>query len=134
MMKIVNQSGSSENVNTSRKDEEGVMESDTKNKQKNDQNRMDEKNHQHSSKEKTHEQREKFDKDHDLSQLSEEERKRMHEQYSEMGKKGGPIGGRTRAESLGHEGYQDLGHMGGVTRAEQMAKSDDKTKKQQKAK
>lgn len=76
--------------------------------------------------ENMHEQREAFDREHSLSNLSDEERKRMHDAYSEMGKVGGPIGGSKRAEQLGREGYQDMGHMGGVSRAEQMAKGKEK--------
>lgn len=71
-----------------------------------------------------HDQRESFDREHNLSGLSEEEKRRMHEGYSKMGK----MGGDKRAEELGSEGYKDMGHMGGVTRAEQMAKKDQSKK------
>ena len=42
---------------------------------------------------------------------------RIHDAYSEMGKKGGE----TRKDQLGHDGYVEMGKMGGEARKEQMA-------------
>ena len=42
---------------------------------------------------------------------------RIHNAYSEMGKKGGE----TRKEQLGHDGYVEMGKKGGEARKEQMA-------------
>lgn len=67
-----------------------------------------------------HSMREAFDKEHDLSNLSAEEKCRMHDSYAKMG----AAGGQKRAEELGSEGYRHMGHMGGVKRAEQMAKAE----------
>lgn len=45
---------------------------------------------------------------------------RIHDSYSEMGKKGGE----TRKQQLGHEGYVEMGQMGGEARKEQMARGE----------
>ncbi len=84
-----------------------------------------EEKHLKNPQEEMHQKREEFDQEHDLSHLSSEEKKRMHEEYSKIGS----MGGNKRAEDLKKEGYQDMGHMGGVTRAEQMAKSGQTQKK-----
>lgn len=66
-----------------------------------------------------------FEKEHNLDNLTEQEKKRMHAAYSEMGKKGG----QARAKQLGHDGYVKMGHKGGVIRAERMAKGLGKSSK-----
>lgn len=61
-----------------------------------------------------------FDSAHNLNNLTDEEKQRMREGYSAMGKKGG----QARAKQLGHDGYVSMGHKGGVIRAEKMAKGE----------
>ncbi len=58
-------------------------------------------------------------------ELSEEEKQRMHENYSAMGQKGG----NTTKEAYGSEFYHDIGEKGGNARKEQMAHSSSYTKK-----
>ncbi|KIE04988.1 hypothetical protein NF27_EY00840 [Candidatus Jidaibacter acanthamoeba] len=41
----------------------------------------------------------------DNSNLSSEEQKKMHDNYSAMGKKGGKIGGEARKEQMAHEDF-----------------------------
>jgi hypothetical protein len=43
-------------------------------------------------------------REHEGSELTEEERQRMHEAYSEMGKKGGKVGGETRKQQMAQTG------------------------------
>ncbi|WP_052046284.1 KGG domain-containing protein [Candidatus Paracaedibacter symbiosus] len=57
------------------------------------------------------------DKNKRLDATPDEQKKRMHEAYSEIGKKGGE----TRAEQLGHEGYVEMGKKDGQARTEQMS-------------
>lgn len=70
-------------------------------------------------------------KQSNLENLSEEERKKMHEGYAELGHKGGQKGGKTRAQQLGHEGYVELGKKGGHARAEQMAHGEGHSNKEE---
>lgn len=55
------------------------------------------------------------------AKLSPQERERMHDAYSQLGRKGGKKGGQTRSQQLGHEGYVELGRKGGKARAMQLA-------------
>jgi hypothetical protein len=63
--------------------------------------------------------------EYDHDDLTEEEKRRMHDAYSAMGQKGG----NARAEQLGHEGYSKLGKKGGEARAHQMAREGTYTQK-----
>jgi len=56
--------------------------------------------------------------DRERDQKSKEER--IHDAYSQMGKKGGEA----RKQQLGHDGYVEMGHMGGEARKEQMARGE----------
>ena len=55
---------------------------------------------------------------------------RVHEAYSQTGKKGGE----TRKQQLGHEGYVEMGHKGDEARKEQLARSGNANKNKKESK